>query len=51
MAWEIAVDDVYFDGTKLERSVLSPSSITLSALIDTVSLEIHVQLFHVNIDF
>ena len=38
MAWEIAVDDVYFDGTKLARSTLSPPSITLSALLDTVSL-------------
>ncbi|KIP05275.1 hypothetical protein PHLGIDRAFT_30987 [Phlebiopsis gigantea 11061_1 CR5-6] len=35
LVWEIAVDDVYFDGAKLARSQLSSPSITLSALIDT----------------
>ncbi|KAH7909462.1 aspartic peptidase domain-containing protein [Hygrophoropsis aurantiaca] len=35
IAWEIPVDDVYFDGTKLPRSSLSSPSISLSALIDT----------------
>lgn len=35
LVWEIAVDDVYFDGEKLERSALTPPSITLSALVDT----------------
>lgn len=37
LVWEIAVDDVWFDGNKLARSTLSSSSITLSALIDTGS--------------
>ncbi|KAI0684465.1 aspartic peptidase domain-containing protein [Cytidiella melzeri] len=35
LVWEIAVDDVFFDGIKLPRSSLSPSTITLSALVDT----------------
>ncbi|KAH7890581.1 aspartic peptidase domain-containing protein [Phlebopus sp. FC_14] len=35
IAWEIPVDDVYFDGIKLPRSRLSPPTISLSALIDT----------------
>ncbi|KAL4063845.1 aspartic peptidase domain-containing protein [Scleroderma citrinum] len=35
IAWEIPVDDVYFDGVKLPRSQLSASNISLSALIDT----------------
>ncbi|TBU23468.1 acid protease [Dichomitus squalens] len=35
LVWEIPVDDVYLDGTKLPRSMLSPASISLSALIDT----------------
>lgn len=37
LAWEIPLDDVYFDGQKLQRSTLSSSDISLSALIDTVS--------------
>lgn len=37
IAWEVAVDDVYFDGKKLPRSGLSDSGISLSALVDTVS--------------
>ena len=37
LAWEVALDDVYLDGVKLPRSTLSSSSISLSALIDTVS--------------
>lgn len=37
LVWEIAVDDVWFDGNKLARSTLSSSSIALSALIDTGS--------------
>jgi phytepsin len=37
VTWEIPLDDVYFDGQKLPRSSLSPSGISLSALIDTVS--------------
>src|SRR5882762_6514905 len=36
--WEIFIDDVFLDGRKLPRSTLSPSSIALSALVDTVSL-------------
>ncbi|KAF9223072.1 acid protease [Gyrodon lividus] len=35
IAWEIPVDDVYFDGVKLPRSQLSSPNISLSALIDT----------------
>ncbi|EKM52972.1 uncharacterized protein PHACADRAFT_259144 [Phanerochaete carnosa HHB-10118-sp] len=35
LVWEIAVDDVFFDGEKLARSALSSPSITLSALVDT----------------
>ncbi|KAH9837973.1 acid protease [Rhodofomes roseus] len=35
LVWEIAVDDVYFDGVKLPRSILSSPAISLSALIDT----------------
>ncbi|KAF8839048.1 acid protease [Paxillus ammoniavirescens] len=35
IAWEIPVDDVYFDGIKLPRSTLSSPNISLSALIDT----------------
>ncbi|KAI0697932.1 aspartic peptidase domain-containing protein [Cerioporus squamosus] len=35
LVWEIPVDDVYFDGVKLPRSALSPSAISLSALVDT----------------
>ncbi|KAA1478680.1 acid protease [Dentipellis sp. KUC8613] len=37
MAWEVPVDDVFFDGHKLPRSNLSAPNITLSALIDTGS--------------
>lgn len=37
LVWEIAIDDVFFDGVKLPRSTLSPSTISLSALVDTVS--------------
>ncbi|KAH9849941.1 acid protease [Lenzites betulinus] len=35
LAWEIPLDDIYFDGIKLPRSSLSLPSISLSALIDT----------------
>ncbi|CDO76205.1 hypothetical protein BN946_scf184819.g5 [Trametes cinnabarina] len=35
LAWEVPIDDVYFDGVKLPRSTLSPSSLPLSALVDT----------------
>ncbi|KAG6333102.1 hypothetical protein ID866_5985 [Astraeus odoratus] len=35
IAWEIAVEEVYFDEIKLPRSQLSTSNISLSALIDT----------------
>ncbi|GJF00003.1 acid protease [Phanerochaete sordida] len=35
LVWEIAIDDVYFDGAKLARSALSAPTITLSALVDT----------------
>lgn len=38
LVWEIAVDDVFFDGVKLPRSNLSSSTISLSALVDTVSI-------------
>ncbi|KAK7062691.1 hypothetical protein VNI00_000179 [Paramarasmius palmivorus] len=37
IAWEIPIDDVYFDGEKLPRSTLAAPDISLSALIDTVS--------------
>lgn len=37
MTWEIFIDDVYLDGEKLPRSMFLPPSITLSALVDTVS--------------
>ncbi|KAG0693293.1 aspartic peptidase domain-containing protein [Suillus ampliporus] len=35
IAWEIPVDDVFFDGVKLPRSQLSSPNISLSALVDT----------------
>ncbi|OBZ78046.1 Cathepsin E [Grifola frondosa] len=35
LVWEIALDDVFFDGVKLSRSTISTSNITLSALVDT----------------
>ncbi|KAI9457649.1 aspartic peptidase domain-containing protein [Lactarius psammicola] len=35
ITWEVAVDDVYFDGRKLPRSALAMSNITLTALLDT----------------
>ncbi|KIJ62345.1 hypothetical protein HYDPIDRAFT_94748 [Hydnomerulius pinastri MD-312] len=35
IAWEIPLDEVYFDGVKLPRSQLSSPAISLSALIDT----------------
>ncbi|KAG9309609.1 aspartic peptidase domain-containing protein [Chiua virens] len=35
VAWEIPVDDVWFDGVKLARSKMSSPSISLSALLDT----------------
>ncbi|OSX62306.1 hypothetical protein POSPLADRAFT_1085470, partial [Postia placenta MAD-698-R-SB12] len=35
LTWEIPVDAVYFNDAKLPRSMLSPSSISLSALLDT----------------
>jgi phytepsin len=37
ITWEIPLDDVYLDGQKLPRSSLSPSNISLTALVDTVS--------------
>ena len=37
LTWEIPLDDVYFDGQKLPRSTLSPSDVSLTALVDTVS--------------
>ncbi|KAF8804906.1 acid protease [Phlegmacium glaucopus] len=37
IAWEVMIDDVYFNGEKLPRSNISSSSIALSALIDTGS--------------
>lgn len=36
IAWEVVIDEVYFDGEKLPRSTLTPPSISISALIDTV---------------
>lgn len=36
MAWEIPLDDVWFDGVKLSRSKMSSPNISLSALVDTV---------------
>jgi phytepsin len=36
LAWEVPLDDVYLDGQKLPRSTLSPSDISLTALVDTV---------------
>lgn len=44
LVWEIPLDDVYFDGVKLPRSTLSPSSISLSALVDTVGVLLPFQL-------
>ena len=44
LVWEIPIDDVYLDGVKLPRSTLSPPSISLSALIDTVRPDIVI--FH-----
>ncbi|KAI1792306.1 hypothetical protein LXA43DRAFT_919309, partial [Ganoderma leucocontextum] len=35
LAWEVPVDDIYFDDAKLPRSILSPASVSLSALLDT----------------
>ncbi|KAF8125420.1 aspartic peptidase domain-containing protein [Boletus edulis] len=35
VAWEIPLEDVWFDGVKLARSTLSSPNISLSALIDT----------------
>jgi hypothetical protein len=37
LQWEVPIDDVYFDGQKLPRSNLSSASISLTALVDTVS--------------
>jgi hypothetical protein len=37
VTWEIPLDDVYLDGQKLPRSILSSANISLTALIDTVS--------------
>lgn len=37
LAWEVFVDDVFFDGEKLPRSTLSSPEIALSAIVDTVS--------------
>ncbi|KAH9991950.1 aspartic peptidase domain-containing protein [Russula compacta] len=35
ITWEVAIDDVYFDGRKLSRSALAAPNITLTALLDT----------------
>ncbi|PCH37131.1 acid protease [Wolfiporia cocos MD-104 SS10] len=35
LVWEIPVDDVYFDGVQLPRSVLVSPAISVSALMDT----------------
>lgn len=35
ITWEVAIDDVYFDGQKLSRSSLTASNVTLTALLDT----------------
>jgi len=35
IAWEVMIDDVYFNGERLSRSNMSSSTIALSALIDT----------------
>lgn len=35
ITWEVAIDDVYFDGLKLSRSSLAASNVTLTALLDT----------------
>ncbi|KAF5367290.1 hypothetical protein D9615_010453 [Tricholomella constricta] len=35
ITWEVFIDDVFLDGEKLPRSTLSPSTIALSALVDT----------------
>ena len=37
IAWEVMIDDVYFNGERLPRSNISFPFIQLSALIDTVS--------------
>ena len=37
LTWEVMIDNVYLDGEKLPLSTLTPPSIGLSALIDTVS--------------
>jgi len=34
-AWEIMIDDVYLDGERLPRTNLTPSSLDMSALLDT----------------
>lgn len=39
IAWEIPLDDVYLDGVKLARSMLS-TDISLSALLDTVRVSL-----------
>lgn len=38
IAWEVPIDDVWLDGQVLPRSSLSAPNISLSALIDTVSI-------------
>lgn len=43
IAWEIPLDDVYFDGQKLAQSKLT-TNITLSALLDTVRDILHWSL-------
>ncbi|KAH9923808.1 aspartic peptidase domain-containing protein [Fomitopsis serialis] len=35
LVWEVAVDDVYFNGVKLPRSMLASPAVSLSALVDT----------------
>lgn len=42
IAWEVMIDDVYFNGERLPRSNLSSSSIALSALMDTVSFSFFI---------
>lgn len=40
ITWEVMVDNVYLDGESLPMSTLTPSSIGLSALVDTVSASV-----------
>ena len=53
IAWEVMIDDVYFNGERLPRSNLSSSSIALSALMDTVCFFflVHLNYFPVSLIF